>query len=474
MNSGNPMEVGYGSADITPKRPMPLCGFAARCDKPFDNVDDQLFVHSLAMESHGQTVVLLVYDLLALGSEIHVELLDSLKKIKHHGVAPEFILCATHTHSAPAAIMLLGCGELQRDYRDLLISASREAAEAALNDMRPAHLRWTIVPLPDQNYNRRRILADGRVVMAREPDAPIRKTGPIWERMLLARFDDESDNGIAGIASWAAHAVTVCGLNVTADFPGELCRRLSEREKFPFLYLQGACGNLNPVFEEMTRKQMLANVDAIMGKISPIKWPRDADMVERNGFIQQTIPMNYGPLPTVNELQQLQTGMEIIARTGDGPPETMKILADILNVKPGTRLESGLARHIASIIRRWSSLAMPVAKAGRANSCQLETAALRFGKLVFCFVAAEVFVETAIRLQAAFPKDVVTLLSYKSPLIGYLPTDEALAEGGYEAAYAYRFYNHPAPFAKGSEDKLFSVLKASLFTPEHVIADLER
>ena len=453
------MKAGCGRIDITPKRPMPLCGFAARCDQPFDKVDDPLFVRSLAIESHGHTVILLVYDLLALGPEIHAELLEALRRINHNGTVPEFILCATHTHSAPAAITLLGCGEPQRDYWDTLISASRKATEAALHDMRPAHLRWTTVHLPDQNYNRRRILADGRVVMAREPDAPIRKSGPTWERMLLARFDDEKGNGIAGIVSWAAHAVTVCGKNVTADFPGELCRRLSERENFPFLYLQGACGNLNPVFKEMTRKQMLANVDAIMGKIFPVKWPKEADRVERHDIIQQTIFLNYGTLPTVNELQQLQTGMEIIARTGDGPPETINILADILNVKPGVRLESGLARHIAAIIRRWAGLAMPVAETGRANPCQLETAVWRLGKLVFCFAAAEVFVETAIRLQAAFPNEIITLLGYKSPLAGYLPTDEALEEGGYEAAYAYRFYNHPAPFTKGSEDKLLSVLK---------------
>jgi len=441
---------------------MPLCGFAARCDKPFDKVDDPLFVRALAVELHGQAVVLLVYDLLALGPEIHAEVLDSLKKINRAGAAPEFILCATHTHSAPATITLLGCGESQRDYWDCVVTASRSASEAALGNMRSAQLRWITVHLPGQNYNRRRILADGRVVMAREPDAPIRKTGPNWERMLLARFDDEKGKGIAGIVSWAAHAVTVCGTNVTADFPGELCRRLSEQQRFPFLYLQGACGNLNPVFREMTRNQMVSNVDAIMAKISPIQWSAKAETVARNSFIQSTIPLDYWPLPAINELQQLQTGMEIIARTGDGPRETMNILADILNVKPGARLETGMARHIASIIRRWSSLAMPVAKAGCANHCQLETAVWRLGKLIFCFVAAEVFVETAIRLQAAFPNDVVTLLSYKSPLVGYLPTDDALEEGGYEAAYAYRFYNHPAPFAKGSENTCLTTLNVAI------------
>jgi len=455
------MKAGYGSADITPKRPMPLCGFAARCDKPFDKVDDQLFVRSLAVESDGQAIILPVYDLLALGPEIHAELLEALRKINHSGAVPEFILCATHTHSAPAAITLLGCGEAQRDYWDLLVRASCSAAEAALKNFRPAKLRWTTINLPGQNYNRRRVLMDGRVVMVQEPDAKIRKTGPVWERMLLCRFDDDHGKGIAGIVSWAAHAVTVCGQNVTADFPGELCRRLTEQQGFPFLYLQGACGNLNPVFKEMTRKQMLANIDAIMEKILPIKWSV-ADMVDGYGFVQQSLPLNYGPLPTVHELQQMQAGMEIIARSGDGPPETLKILADILNVKPGTRLDPGMARHIASIIKHWAGLTMPVAEAGRAAPCQLETAVWRIGKLVFCFVAAEAFVETAILLQDNFPDYIVTLVGYKNPLVGYLPTDEALDEGGYEVAYAYRFYNHPAPFAKGSESRLFSALTVDI------------
>lgn len=41
----------------------------------------------------------------------------------------------------------------------------------------------------------------------------------------MVRFDDENGQGIAGIAFWAAHPITVCGANVSADVPGELCRR---------------------------------------------------------------------------------------------------------------------------------------------------------------------------------------------------------------------------------------------------------
>jgi hypothetical protein len=465
------MKIGYGCANITPERPMPLCGFAARCEAPFTGIDDPLFVRALAVQSGKRTVVTLVYDLLDLGPEIHAELLAALRTIRpRRGSTPEWVLCATHTHSAPAAITLLGCGEPQRDYWDMLIPATLWAAEAALADLRPARLRWTTVRLPGHNYNRRRVLKDGRVVMALEPDAPVRKVGPVWKRMLLARFDREDGRGIAGIVSWAAHAVTVCGPHVTADFPGEICRRLSAQEGFPFLYLQGACGDLNPVFQEMTRSQMLANADAIMNRLHPIRWSEKSKPYGKrkpyekskpaDGFVffKKTIQLAYAPLPPARELLQIERGMGTIARTGKGPAETIKVLANILNVKPGDSLKGQLARHIASAYQQWSRNARLCIARGGGRFCPLETAVLRVGKLVLAFAAAELFVETQRWLQDRFPNRMVTLIGYQSPLIGYLPTNEALDEGGYEVTEAYRFYNHPAPFAKGSERKLRQTL----------------
>jgi len=60
-------------------------------------------------------------------------------------------------------------------------------------------------------------------------------------------------------------------------------------------------------------------------------------------------------------------------------------------------------------------------------------------------------VATALRLRRTFPGRCVNLVGYASPLVGSLPPDSDLADGGYEADFAYRFYGHPAPFARGSE-----------------------
>jgi len=143
--------------------------------------------------------------------------------------------------------------------------------------------------------------------------------------------------------------------------------------------------------------------------------------------------------------------MAAIAERGDGPPDQIVILADILNIKPGDPVPPEAARHLASILRDWSAAMLERAEGETPTSRELAVTAWQMGPLVFCFVAAEVFAETAVHVRDALPDRDIHIVGYASPLVGYLPTDEAIDEGGYESASAYRFYAHPAPFAKGTE-----------------------
>jgi len=444
------MRAGYASADITPRRSLQLSGFAARCNAPSEGVDDPLHVRALAVEDRGDTVLLLAYDLLAIGRELHAEILQALGALSVAGSPPKAILCTTHTHSAPATITLLGCGTPERDYWDQVVAASVAAAKQAFGSMRPARVSHLHVELPGQSYNRRRVLADGRVAMARRPDAPIRKTGPTWDRMLLIRLVGEDGEPIAGIASWAAHPIFNSSQRVTADYPGELCRRLEQACGSPFIYLQGACGNINPLFDEMTRQQMLARVDALVAQIGDIAWP-EPSVQQDSALIRRTVPLKYARVVPAETLRQMRDSMAALAETGQGTEHAMKTLADILNIKPGDQVPPKRLRHIAATLQQWSGNMLERSRSPSAGTCDLALAAWRLGPADLCFVAAEAFIETAIRLSQAFPPRTVNLVAYAAPLVGYLPTDEALGEGGYEAAEAYIFYNHPAPFAHGSE-----------------------
>jgi hypothetical protein len=455
------MKVGHAQRDITPEPGVTLSGFVSRGNKPSSGIDDPILVHALSVEDHGEVVLILVYDLLAMGEEITAEISSAVQKLSDGaGLQVKLALCCTHTHSAPAAIKLIGCGIPDLKYWELLVKASSEAAREALANLRPALLRYLAVTIPNVSHNRRSLLEDGRVVMGRNPATPVIKVGPTWDRLLLVRFEDESGKGIAGIANWSAHPAVVCTQNISADYPGELRRRLSLAFDVPFIYLQGACGNINLPFRRMVREEMLENVDSLMNALSIVAWP-PARRADASSLLSRSVRLAYAPIPRSEELEQFRNGMQTIARAGSGPPSIMSILANILNVEPGEQPDPAMARFIAAALSQWSQELLEKYD-DVPTGADLAIKVWRLEPLAFCFIAAEVFVETAIQLQETFHDRMITVVGYASPLVGYLPTDDALLEGGYEVEYAYRFYGHPAPFAKGSEPAVVEALRRAL------------
>ena len=453
------MRAGYSVRDISPKPGVTLSGFAARRNRPSEGIDDPILVHALAVEDDAEVALLLVFDLLALGEEITDELTRALDGLPgSRRVTP--ILCCTHTHSAPATIELIGCGIPDGEYWNLLVRAAVEAAREAIANLHPARLRFQTVPVRDVAYNRRSVLEDGRVVMTRNPNAAVVKTGPTWDRLLLCRLEDEQGHGIAGIVHWAAHPCVVCTKQVSADYPGELRKRLSLACDLPFLFLQGASGNINLPFRRMTRAEMLEDTESLMKHVGQRPWLAPIGSTT-SVLVDCPVRLPYAPVPSIAELEAVRAGMHEIAETGSGPDPVMAVLSNILNVEPGQQADPLMLRYIAGALHQWSDQILNC-YASLPDGCDLSAKVWRLGPLVFCFVAAEVFAETAIEIQNAFPDRCVTTVAYSSPLVGYLPTDEALLEGGYEVEYAYRFYGHAAPFAKGSEPDVVRSLKDTI------------
>lgn len=452
------MRVGHGEVDITPKRPLTLSGFASRCNQPSEGISDPIFARALVVENENQWVAQLSFDLLGLGGSITEAIHSRLDAIPGCPISRERrVLACTHTHSAPATVRLIGCGIEEPWYTDVVVEAAARAVEMAVESVQCATMRYCVRQISGANYNRRQVLSDGRVSMSGSPDLPVVRVGPLWDRMTLVRFDDERGDGIAGIAHWAGHACTVGDNYVSADYPGELCRRLADRHGMPFHYLQGACGNLNPPLGKMTRQDMLGNVKAMVEQLADLQWSPPVDPTPF-GFLQGSLDLRYGAVPTPEEAAEIGRGMRKIAESGTGPDGLLAVLSDIMNVEPGTKPDEAMLRHIAGALAEWSE-----SLDGKSDAvCPMSVAVWRMGPLAWCFAAAEVFAETAIRVQREFPDLVANIVGYGAPLVGYLPTDEALSEGGYEVDYAHRFYGHPGPFSKGSEPALVDWIRDSI------------
>ncbi|MBX7255718.1 MAG: hypothetical protein K1Y02_05115 [Candidatus Hydrogenedentes bacterium] len=453
------MNVGCAQVDITPRRALTLCGFAARRNLPFAEIHDPLRLHALIVAEKEERVLILSFDLLALGPEVTERLHEVLDAVDGLDVPrAKRVFCCTHTHSAPAAVKLMGCGVIEADYIAQLSEAVASVAAQASAQCVLAQARVAKIELSGHSYNRRRVLDDGRVVMTEQPSTPVRKAGPVLPRMLLLRFETEDGLPVAGLVHWAAHPCTVCGNCVTGDFPGELCRQLSAKHGYPYMFLQGSCGNINPPLGDMSVEQMLGNVSSIMEELEQPAWSPPVNPAPFR-LAGRSIALPYAAGLPLSELIAMGEGMKQIAETGHGPQRELQELSNILNVEVGREPDPLMLRYIAGVLRNWTAEQIGVAEGNQARTCPLDVKVLRIGHVVLCFVAAEVFAETALAIQETFPELCVALVGYASPIVGYLPTDEAMDEGGYEVAYAFKFYGHPAAFARGAEALTVATLK---------------
>ena len=102
-------------------------------------------------------------------------------------------------------------------------------------------------------------------------------------------------------------------------------------------------------------------------------------------------------------------------------------------------------------IELWRSALIAAAHAGRvADHRDAELFALRLGYVTLLGVSAEVFSEFADWLRGGTTERVY-VVGYANGDMGYLPTQAAYAEGGYEVEVAHLFYGGFRPKAGGLE-----------------------
>src|SRR3990172_5130761 len=174
-------------------------------------------------------VAIVSCDLLGMHREVTARVRE---RVAAQGIAPEgVVLAATHGHAGPHGLRGGMFSSLNEELATALVEkVSGAIAEAALA-LRPATLSVRKARLDSVSMNRR------------HPEWPI---DPILRLALL----DGEDGPIASILNFACHATVLSGANMmlSGEFPGAASRLLLEQTGAPCVYLNGACGNVNPVW----------------------------------------------------------------------------------------------------------------------------------------------------------------------------------------------------------------------------------
>ena len=187
---------------------------------------DPLYARALAFKDDGRTCVLLIYDLLVISDELVRGL---RQRLEMRGLS--LLVAATHTHSAPGGYWdnlpaRLAMGRLRQGFLESLIADGEEAARGALAELAPAHFACYEGSVDELARLRGE---------AKEPGGD-----SLWA-LHIKRPSDERDALLVGFAAHPAIVAKRRPQAISADFPGELIKRLEQNVSFG-AFLNGGLG----------------------------------------------------------------------------------------------------------------------------------------------------------------------------------------------------------------------------------------
>jgi neutral ceramidase len=366
--------------DITPQTSQWLMGYNARQST---GVHDHIYHRVVAMEAGDVQFYLVASDLCLFSPEVYD---DAARELEREGIPrTRFWWSVTHTHAAPEvgppgvykALLGRSDHEWDRDYAAFVKDSLVRAVKEARSKLEPARIGFG-QGIAMANINRRAKDVDGKVSLGLNPD------GPVDRQIGLMRLERRDGSPIALVANYAMHGTVMSGQNleISGDAPGTVTAYLEAKMGAPVLFVNGAAGNLAPIYSVYP--------DAKSGHLS-----------------------------------------QFDVLLGD------RIFAGARSMGPATDDVSMWAGEQTIDTPRKESLVWPqelaryAAEAGR-PMVRLPVRFLRINDTLMWSAPVEMFCEIAMAVRNQSPFAHTFYFGYTNGWLGYLPTAEGFAEGGYE------------------------------------------
>lgn len=238
------LQAGIDCFELHPPSGCDLSGFAART-QPSEGTHDPVLGSTLVLSSGERCAAVVSLDLLGL-EPIYSALLQTRLE-RELGLLGVIISC-THTHSGPAPMRLLGCGDPDPWWLASLQERVLDSARRAAASRGPVSLEHGL-GTTDIGMNRR-ALAQGvpqhRSLLSDLEGGSPGLTDPAVPVARLRR----DGAALCTLFQASCHPVTLGHDNrlVSADYPGFARRKLAEQADAwgQPIFLQGCCGDINP------------------------------------------------------------------------------------------------------------------------------------------------------------------------------------------------------------------------------------
>lgn len=391
---------------------LKMAGFGARLDGAL-GTHDPLFVRAVRMESADQTIIWIACDLIGVATDVDAMLRQRVAASAGVTANRVFISCS-HTHGSVNSITFRGpLGAPDSAWLETLADRMAAVVAPLKSRLGPASMSMGTTVVAGLGYNRQ--------------DA----TAPIDEQLTAIAFDSvTTGRRIATMFNYALHPVTLGENNrlYTADIPGFAAAAAEEQSGGVALWIQGACGDVEPVnYRDLGRGTGTFELAEAMGH-----------------KIAAAVPKALAESRPVRDIA-LAVGERVVALPLDEPP-TREALAAV-------RREFAEARGpvdapFSSDEQKWAAFELEWADdlAAALDTKQITTtmpvriAAAKIGTARIVAIPTEVYAAIGLTLKQALSPDETLIAAYTGGLIGYVATDKAKDQGGYGPARSHRVF----------------------------------
>lgn len=410
--------IGVARADITPPVGIPLVGFAGR--GPSNAVHDSLTATALVAESDGDRFALIACDLLQFQAETVAEFRAAIAEM--NGVEPHRIaLMCSHTHYGPdvdrsdAPVVNAYTQHLKHRLAGLVLEAANDMREARIGVGRGAS---------DIGVNRREKRPDGVIVLGNNPD------GAVDREVVVVRVDATDGRPLACLVNFACHPVCQSGQQraISSDYPGRMREVVEQLTGAPCLFLEGACGNINPIWMEHAYEPA-RTLGTRLGCEAVRVWetarPEPVSGIATESATVAFPTYRYGSEENARRLAD-DLAAEVARLEAHAPNSGSLWWSKLRQSRVSNALESWLTGEplepVLGEIQAW-----------------------RFGDAAFACAPTEAFNEIGARVKRESPIRDAFFVGYANGIVGYVPTPVSYPEGGYEVTHACRVDPEAAP-----------------------------
>jgi hypothetical protein len=366
------IRAGFREIGITPEKPVIMSGYGNRKD-PFKGIHDSLYAQAMYLTNGDEEVLLITSDLIG-HSHHHVKMLKGM--IQHETGIPEdkIYITAVHNHGGPVNGTYRPGDTLPPDvkaYVDVLYGKLLKISREAKQDVQPVRIGYEKGE-SRVNINRRAIYSEGEVWLGRNPE------GACDHDLDIVKFTDMEGKLLAVQVNYPCHGTCTGQDNyqITGDWPGIAAQMMKEKlgGNVIVMVTAGASADINPI---------------------------------------------YGPNNKFRQVNAVAYGVASIALE----------LVDRCVATAYSELRSDSRTATFPGKKGWDSHFPQVSVPG--EDVTIHFSAIRMGNIVMAGISGELFTEIGMNVKNRSAGN-TTIMTHCNGASGYICTDDAYREGGYE------------------------------------------